>query len=101
MANGSAGRGCPHFMSRTTETPRLRAERRSQFVQYCTNDGPRGHCRRPVPPLRTHMDLLTWVIVGIIAGLIASSVGGGIGMWCGDVDMVGVVCVCVGGWILR
>jgi uncharacterized membrane protein YeaQ/YmgE (transglycosylase-associated protein family) len=56
-------------------------------------------CRRSVPPLRTHMDLLTWVIVGIIAGLIASSLVGGIGMGLvGDV-VVGMVGGLVGGWI--
>ena len=45
------------------------------------------------------MDLLTWLIVGIIAGLIASAVVGGIGLdLIGDV-VVGMVGALVGGWI--
>jgi uncharacterized membrane protein YeaQ/YmgE (transglycosylase-associated protein family) len=45
------------------------------------------------------VDLLTWVVVGIIAGLIASSLVGGIGMGLvGDV-VVGMVGGLVGGWI--
>jgi len=45
------------------------------------------------------MDLLTWIIVGLIAGLIASSVVGGIGMGLlGDI-VVGMVGAIVGGWI--
>jgi uncharacterized membrane protein YeaQ/YmgE (transglycosylase-associated protein family) len=43
------------------------------------------------------MDLLTWIIVGIIAGLIASAVVGGIGL-VGDI-VVGMIGALVGGWI--
>ena len=45
------------------------------------------------------MDLLTWIIVGLIAGLIASAVVGGIGFGLlGDI-VVGMVGALVGGWI--
>lgn len=45
------------------------------------------------------MDLLTWIVVGIIAGLIASSVVGGIGMGLVGDAVVGMVGGLVGGWI--
>lgn len=46
-----------------------------------------------------YMDLLTWIIVGLIAGLIASAVVGGIGFGLlGDI-VVGMVGALVGGWI--
>ena len=45
------------------------------------------------------MDLLTWIIVGLIAGLIASAVVGGIGYGLlGDI-VVGMVGALVGGWL--
>src|SRR5689334_10845341 len=76
------------------EPPRRRAfVRASESIRNGTarNDGPRGHCRRLVYYPKTHMDLLTWIIVGLIAGLIASSVVGGIGMGLlGDI-VVGMV----------
>ena len=43
------------------------------------------------------MDLLTWIVVGIIAGLIASAIVGGIGL-VGDI-VVGMIGALVGGWI--
>lgn len=46
------------------------------------------------------MDLLTWLIVGLIAGVLASLVvGGGFGI-IGDI-IVGIVGAFVGGWIFR
>lgn len=46
-----------------------------------------------------HMDLLTWIIVGLIAGLIASAVVGGIGYGLlGDI-VVGMVGALFGGWL--
>jgi uncharacterized membrane protein YeaQ/YmgE (transglycosylase-associated protein family) len=45
------------------------------------------------------VDLLTWLIVGLIAGLLASAVVGGIGYGLiGDI-VVGVVGAFLGGWI--
>ena len=45
------------------------------------------------------MDLLTWIIVGLIAGLIASSLVGGIGYGIiGDI-VVGMVGAIFGGWL--
>lgn len=44
------------------------------------------------------MDLLTWLIVGLIAGVLASLVvGGGFGL-VGDI-IIGIVGAFVGGWI--
>jgi uncharacterized membrane protein YeaQ/YmgE (transglycosylase-associated protein family) len=46
------------------------------------------------------MDLLTWLIVGLIAGVLASFVmGGGFGI-IGDI-IIGIVGAFVGGWLLR
>ena len=43
------------------------------------------------------MDILTWVIVGLVAGVLASLVVGGVGLL-GDV-LVGIVGAFVGGWL--
>ena len=43
------------------------------------------------------MDLLTWLIVGLIAGVLASLVMGGVGL-IGDI-VVGIVGAFVGGWL--
>jgi uncharacterized membrane protein YeaQ/YmgE (transglycosylase-associated protein family) len=46
------------------------------------------------------MDILTWIIVGLVAGVLASLVmGGGYGI-VGDI-IVGIVGAFVGGWIFR
>jgi uncharacterized membrane protein YeaQ/YmgE (transglycosylase-associated protein family) len=46
------------------------------------------------------MDLLTWIIVGLIAGVLASLVvGGGFGL-IGDI-VIGIVGAFVGGWLFR
>lgn len=46
------------------------------------------------------MDLLAWLIVGLVAGLLASLVvGGGLGI-IGDI-VVGIIGAFVGGWIFR
>ena len=46
------------------------------------------------------MDLLTWLIVGLVAGVLASFVmGGGFGI-VGDI-IVGIVGAFLGGWIFR
>ena len=45
------------------------------------------------------MDILTWIIVGLIAGFLASLVMGGVGLGLiGDI-IVGIVGAFVGGWI--
>ena len=45
------------------------------------------------------MELLTWLVVGLIAGLLASGIVGGIGQGLiGDI-VVGVVGAFIGGWI--
>jgi uncharacterized membrane protein YeaQ/YmgE (transglycosylase-associated protein family) len=47
------------------------------------------------------MELLTWCIVGLIAGLLASFVMGGIGYGLvGDI-IVGIVGAFIGGWLFR
>jgi uncharacterized membrane protein YeaQ/YmgE (transglycosylase-associated protein family) len=47
------------------------------------------------------MDLLTWIIVGLVAGLLASLVMGGTGLGIiGDI-IIGIVGAFVGGWIFR
>lgn len=43
------------------------------------------------------MDLLTWLIVGLVAGVLAALLVGGVGL-IGDI-IVGVVGAFVGGWI--
>lgn len=43
------------------------------------------------------MDLITWLIVGLVAGVLASLVVGGVGL-IGDI-IVGIVGAFVGGWI--
>ena len=43
------------------------------------------------------MDLLTWLIVGLVAGVLASYVVGGIGLL-GDI-LIGMVGAVVGGWL--
>ncbi|HEY3012068.1 MAG TPA: GlsB/YeaQ/YmgE family stress response membrane protein [Gemmatimonadales bacterium] len=45
------------------------------------------------------MDVLTWIIVGLVAGLLASLVMGGIGYGIlGDI-IVGILGALVGGWL--
>ena len=46
------------------------------------------------------MDILTWLVVGLIAGLLASTVVGGVGYGIlGDI-VVGVVGAVIGGWLM-
>ena len=45
------------------------------------------------------MDLVTWLVVGLVAGVLASLVVGGVGL-VGDI-IVGIVGAFVGGWIFR
>jgi uncharacterized membrane protein YeaQ/YmgE (transglycosylase-associated protein family) len=46
------------------------------------------------------VDLLTWIIVGLVAGVLASMVvGGGFGI-IGDI-IIGIIGAFVGGWIFR
>ena len=47
------------------------------------------------------MNLLTWLIVGLVAGVLASIVMGGTGYGLvGDI-IIGIIGAFVGGWILR
>ena len=47
------------------------------------------------------MDILTWLIVGLVAGVLASKVMGGTGFGLvGDI-IIGIVGAFVGGWIFR
>ena len=47
------------------------------------------------------MDLLTWLIVGLVAGVLASFVmGGGAGGLIGDI-IIGIVGAFLGGWLFR
>jgi uncharacterized membrane protein YeaQ/YmgE (transglycosylase-associated protein family) len=47
------------------------------------------------------MDILTWLIVGLVAGVLASMVMGGTGYGLiGDI-IIGIVGAFLGGWILR
>ena len=47
------------------------------------------------------MDILTWIIVGLVAGLLASFVAGGMGYGIlGDI-VIGIVGAFVGGWLFR
>jgi len=47
------------------------------------------------------MDLLTWLIVGLIAGVLASLVMGGTGYGIlGDI-IIGIVGAFIGGWLFR
>lgn len=45
------------------------------------------------------MDIITWLIVGLVAGVLAALVVGGVGL-IGDI-IVGIVGAFVGGWIFR
>ena len=48
-----------------------------------------------------NMDLLTWLIVGLVAGLLASFVMGGTGLGLiGDI-LIGICGAFVGGWLFR
>ena len=48
-----------------------------------------------------NMDLLTWLIVGLVAGLLASFVMGGTGLGIvGDI-IIGILGAFVGGWLFR
>ncbi len=46
------------------------------------------------------MDILTWIIVGLVAGVLASLVVGGAGGLIVDI-VVGMVGALVGGWVFR
>jgi uncharacterized membrane protein YeaQ/YmgE (transglycosylase-associated protein family) len=47
------------------------------------------------------MDLLTWIIVGLVAGVLASLVMGGTGFGIiGDI-IIGIVGAFIGGWLFR
>jgi uncharacterized membrane protein YeaQ/YmgE (transglycosylase-associated protein family) len=45
------------------------------------------------------MDILTWLIVGLVAGVLAGLLVGGVGL-IGDI-VVGIVGAFVGGWLFR
>lgn len=45
------------------------------------------------------MDIVTWLVVGLVAGVLASLIVGGVGL-VGDV-IVGIVGAFVGSWIFR
>jgi uncharacterized membrane protein YeaQ/YmgE (transglycosylase-associated protein family) len=45
------------------------------------------------------MDIVTWLIVGLVAGVLAALVVGGVGL-IGDI-IVGIAGAFVGGWIFR
>jgi uncharacterized membrane protein YeaQ/YmgE (transglycosylase-associated protein family) len=45
------------------------------------------------------MDLVTWLIVGLVAGVLASLIMGGVGL-VGDI-ICGIIGAFVGGWIFR
>ena len=48
-----------------------------------------------------NMDLLTWLIVGLVAGLLASFVMGGTGLGIiGDI-IIGILGAFVGGWLFK
>ena len=45
------------------------------------------------------MDIITWLIVGLVAGVLASLIMGGVGL-VGDI-ICGIIGAFVGGWIFR
>lgn len=45
------------------------------------------------------MDIITWLIVGLVAGVLASLIVGGVGL-VGDI-ICGIIGAFVGGWIFR
>ena len=51
------------------------------------------------PFVETPVDIVTWLIVGLVAGVLASLVVGGVGL-VGNI-VVGIVGAFVGGWIFR
>jgi uncharacterized membrane protein YeaQ/YmgE (transglycosylase-associated protein family) len=52
-------------------------------------------------PEEGKMDILTWIIVGLVAGLLASFVVGGIGYGLlGDI-LIGILGALLGGWLFR
>jgi uncharacterized membrane protein YeaQ/YmgE (transglycosylase-associated protein family) len=61
-------------------------------------DSPRGYRVLAVAP---RMDLITWLIVGLVAGLLASNLmrGSGLGL-VGDI-VLGIAGAFVGGWAFR
>jgi uncharacterized membrane protein YeaQ/YmgE (transglycosylase-associated protein family) len=55
----------------------------------------------PAPSQEVIVDILTWLIVGLVAGVLASLIVGGSGYGIiGDI-VVGVVGAFIGGWIFR
>lgn len=47
------------------------------------------------------MDILTWIIVGLVAGVLASFVVGGTGFGLIGEIVIGMVGALVGGWLFR
>jgi uncharacterized membrane protein YeaQ/YmgE (transglycosylase-associated protein family) len=47
------------------------------------------------------MDILTWIIVGLVAGVLASLIVGGTGYGIIGSIVVGIVGAFIGGWIFR
>jgi uncharacterized membrane protein YeaQ/YmgE (transglycosylase-associated protein family) len=47
------------------------------------------------------MDILTWIIVGLVAGLLASFVVGGIGYGLLGDTLLGILGALLGGWLFR
>lgn len=47
------------------------------------------------------MDILTWIIVGLVAGVLASMVVGGTGFGLIGEIVIGMVGALVGGWLFR
>ncbi len=47
------------------------------------------------------MDLLTWIIVGLVAGVLASLIVGGSGYGLIGEIVIGMVGALVGGWVFR
>ena len=45
------------------------------------------------------MDILTWIIVGLIAGLLASLVMGGVGLGIIGEIIIGIIGAFIGGWL--
>lgn len=79
--------------------PCLRAEFYSIRFSTDITGGPRGSCRRLIYYPGITVDTITWLMVGLIAGLLASAVVGGSRQGrLGDIG-VGMVGASSGGWV--
>lgn len=82
-------------LSRLSLTASVVLQRRARW----RSRGPDGSFYSYLRPTERCMDIITWIVVGLVAGLLASAVVGGIGYGLiGDI-VIGIVGAVFGGWL--